>query len=383
MRNLTVDECVERKIDLNDPDLPPKRLTYEKFFYRRDLVKWSVKLNMPVCYYVCSHIDRDNCPGRLTANMSQYKGQSAYSIKVGKKEHTCKLNGNVGIKMDMEKDVNELINERALKEAGKSCRELALKIFEDVLEKYDEVAVGSMPNATEIARKIQQTRSEHRNGNWDGLICTEPMCNVSEDDNRKFLQFCSTVNVNGELVKIIGWAHPQLIDLMRCSELKIFIDCTFKVVPTGFYQVMIIMVYSEQFGIYVPVWYVLLPSKSREVYKALGYIKLATPLKMKIKSAVCDFETSLMDAIKFAFGLLFLIGCYFHWLQCQLRKMKELGISKEVRHDMMSLVGLLTEVTDKDLENNNGVHYIQTVKTRTLWNSKISTGIMSINMDQW
>ena len=96
MPNLALNDCNKSAIKLlksktqikEYPNLLPKRLTYEKFFYRRDLVKWSVKLNMPVCYYVCSHIDRDNCPGRLTANMSQYKGQSAYSIKVGKKERT-------------------------------------------------------------------------------------------------------------------------------------------------------------------------------------------------------------------------------------------------------------------------------------------------------
>jgi hypothetical protein len=39
------------------------------------------------------------------------------------------------------------------------------------------------------------------------------------------------------LLEMIGWGHPDLIHMIKGGDHNIFIDCTFKCCPKGYYQV--------------------------------------------------------------------------------------------------------------------------------------------------
>jgi hypothetical protein len=69
------------------------------------------------------------------------------------------------------------------------------------------------------------------------------------------------VVLDGEIYKIVGWAHPSLLFLLRGGRAPLYIDGTFKVVPNGSYQLLIIMIHSPAHNIFVPVWFVLLPGR--------------------------------------------------------------------------------------------------------------------------
>ena len=66
---------------------------------------------------------------------------------------------------------------------------------------------------------------------------------------------------------MIGWSYPDLMFECTGTESNIFFNRTFDSVPFGFFQVMIITVYLQQYQMYIPTFFVLLQSKDGEVYQ--------------------------------------------------------------------------------------------------------------------
>jgi hypothetical protein len=104
--------------------------------------------------------------------------------------------------------------------------------------------------------------------NTTGAIRVPPLVNCSDEiDSKIFLVFDINVLVKGKLVNIIGWGHPDLIHILKTGPKYIFIDCTFKCTPSIFAQCMVIVIYESATELYLPVFYILLPSKDEMVYR--------------------------------------------------------------------------------------------------------------------
>ena len=124
--------------------------------------------------------------------------------------------------------------------------------------------------------------------------------------------------------RIIGFGNPSLIRVLGGNK-RVFIDGTFKIVPKPFYQCLIIMVFDEQTDSFVPVFYVLLTSKTEQIYRhALYWVKASSNYKMKPDSITCDFEKALHNAIALEFPNVIINGCLFHWKQAIRRKIRDL-----------------------------------------------------------
>ena len=186
---------------------------------------------------------------------------------------------------------------------------------------------------------------------WESLIQMFPYCTVSESDERFFLQFILTTPVfdsKGQcsIQKIIGWAHPDLLHLLKGSKVHAFVDMTFKIVPIrgGFTQLMVIMVYCQAEDMYVPVFYILLQSKYETVYYlALQQVINCSEWKFEPKTFTCDFEIALINAIKTNWkdeAKAEIIGCYFHMKQAARRKLLKLNIDKDVISNLVDENGL-------------------------------------------
>jgi hypothetical protein len=148
------------------------------------------------------------------------------------------------------------------------------------------------------------------------MIKTYPLKCCSTEDERTFLQFYLTVTIDGELQTIIGWGHPDLIHMMKYGKVHLFMDCTFKMVPKGFSQCMILMIYTPATGMYVPVFYVLLQSKKQNVYyHAIQQCICASDWKMEAITYTADFEKAIMSQLKEQFPEGVGIFCLFHWKQ--------------------------------------------------------------------
>ena len=137
--------------------------------------------------------------------------------------------------------------------------------MQDKIErKYDKLPFKGL-NSCQLKSIVLYTRRKEF-ADREGAIASFPLVLCSDDDDRLFLQFNATVNLQNSLQKIIGWGHPDLIHLLKYGAVNTFIDCTFSCVPKGFEQCLIVMVCDRSTSLYVPVFYVLLQSKLENAY---------------------------------------------------------------------------------------------------------------------
>ena len=78
-----------------------------------------------------------------------------------------------------------------------------------------------------------------------------------------------------------------------------FVDGTFRVVPQGFYQLLIYMIYDKGSELYIPVVYGLVQNKTQLTYQIfLQKINMLTHFKFSATTITCDFEKGLINACK-------------------------------------------------------------------------------------
>jgi hypothetical protein len=120
--------------------------------------------------------------------------------------------------------------------------------------------------------------------------------------------------------------------LAECSTW--YMDGTFQHCPKFFYQLF--TVHGLQNGIYVPVVFTLLPSKSRSVYECV--FERLKSISLKILNKVLqpqlgftDLEQAMYGAFRSSFPLSQSKFCRFHVSQAWFRKIAEMGLSSEYR----------------------------------------------------
>jgi hypothetical protein len=69
------------------------------------------------------------------------------------------------------------------------------------------------------------------------------------------------------MCRMIGWAHHNMIHILKNGDNDVFIDGTFDFVPKGFKQFMIIMIYKLATNMDLLIFHILLQSKKEIVYR--------------------------------------------------------------------------------------------------------------------
>jgi hypothetical protein len=206
-------------------------------------------------------------------------------------------------------------------------------------------------------------------GGWEQKIRMPPLCHASDADTRLFLQFDCSYSIPGDpvLSRMIGFGHPDLLFLLKSGPMNTFIDCTFRIVPKGFYQLMIIMVYSSAHETYVPVLYILLQNKKEHTYlRALTEAEFAANHHLRPKTVTCDFELALINAIVGKFPNVPLIGCLFHFKQAIRRKLvKDYKLPSDVVTTLCGENGHLNLLCSIDINDiiPHGIPYIRSKMT--------------------
>ena len=330
-----------------DPSVPPQPLwessvVHSSYLFIKKEAKFSNKFGWS-CYYRCSKF-RAGC----TASLIHRDSTSTVEIPNG--IHTCpiakiekrKLDSilvhNVGI-LDLTAEMKikiELLSVTDMKPA----RLLAESISEDFELLYTGQIVKCLTR-DQIRKLILKFRNEEF-GNWRAVISSPPLCFSSDGDERLFLQFNHSLNVDDELVNFIGWANPDLIFLLRCIKSNLFIDCTFYIVPKGFSQCMIIMVYHPVTKLYLPVFFILLQSAKYEVYfHAIGAAIGQCDFMCEGLTVTLDYEQGLIKAVTEQFPDADKVLCLFHWKQAIRRKLLSFHIPKNVVSLLMGHDGLI------------------------------------------
>lgn len=246
-------------------------------------------------------------------------------------------------------EMKQVAQELALSETKMSSIKIGQLVLDRMERKYDNLPYKGL-NSYQLQNLVHHTRRKEF-ADWEGAIASFPMVLCSDDDDRLFLQFNTTLNLENKLQKIIGWGHPDLIHLLKYGEVNTFIDCTFSCVPQGFEQCLIIMAYDKSTSLYVPIFYVLLQSKLEKAYfHALQLCISASDWQFVARTVTCDFEQALLGAVEGNFPSAPIVGCVFHWKQALRRKMISYRIPKDVISSLMSADGLINILTHCPIE---------------------------------
>lgn len=111
--------------------------------------------------------------------------------------------------------------------------------------------------------------------------------------------------------------HEKFINKLEIKN--IHIDATFKCVPKGFYQLLIIGAISEKK--LRPIAFCLMTGKMQKLYEKV-FKHLRDELGITAKKIMTDFECSLRNAAKNIYSEATIQGCWFHYIQCIRRQAK-------------------------------------------------------------
>ncbi|XP_050065493.1 uncharacterized protein LOC126554455 [Aphis gossypii] len=130
--------------------------------------------------------------------------------------------------------------------------------------------------------------------------------------------------------RILIFGRPLGLKLLKDSKIW-YMDGTFKVAPTLFSQVYVILTEFLE-GVH-PAVYALLPNKKEQTYIQL--ISMINQLQPDLQptSVSCDFELGAITAIKNSFENINSFGCYFYLSQNFLKKVGELHLLSKYNNE--------------------------------------------------
>jgi hypothetical protein len=320
-----------KKVKIEPPPGSEGSFTFQGYTYQRKDTQMR-KGGIITCYYVCAHHKAKKCTKNCSVKFHP-DGNMEYVYNDG--EHLCTnaaviQSGRFAV-IDLQQSMRAEVSSLAVQQPQARPKDLAVKVLQDTQADHSEEMVKLL-DVNQLCKEVYNARAEVFGTSWEGAIKSAPLINPSDTDDRLFLQFdAEWAACDKTFQRILGWAHPDLVFLLKTGPLNAFVDCTFKCVPAPFKQLMVFMVYSRAHRTYVPVFYVLVQSKLLEVYeRALREIWLATGKMLKCISFTCDFEQNLITAGKEVFKDTTIIPCYFHWKQALRRKLVDLGIPADV-----------------------------------------------------
>lgn len=138
-----------------------------------------------------------------------------------------------------------------------------------------------------------------------------------------FLEKKNWMYINDKNSNILSLTTEQNLNFMKeCDTL--YMDGTFSSVPVFFKQLFTIHGFKN--GLYVPVFFSLLPSKTSASYRT-AFLHLNELCEIEPVQVYIDFESAIHLAAKSVWPDIKIKGCRFHLGQAWYRKMQSLGLA--------------------------------------------------------
>jgi hypothetical protein len=197
-------------------------IMHQNFSFHKKEAKYSIKFGW-TCYYRSSKF-RHPCSAVILHR------HAAGTFEVANGIHTCAIGlvekrkmdpvfiNTTGI-MDLTAEINIKIELLALTDM-QPARLLAIQISEEFELLYAGQIIKSL-SRDQIRKKIKRFRLEEF-GNWQSVISSPPLCLATDTDERLFLQFNMSINIDEEMVRFVGWANPNLIFMAQFWILPTF-----------------------------------------------------------------------------------------------------------------------------------------------------------------
>lgn len=241
--------------------------------------------------------------------------------------HTCKA--------DLEKNTMYMkLNE--LKEEVCMNLEPIRKLFDKSFENIDGFSLSNIPKFDDKKDSLYRARKK--------FLGAERLTfhSIEEEVIPEVLQKDFLVTADSNEKKILVFATKLSRKLLKSSK-SFFADGTFKITPKPFYQVFTIHadLYSDDDCTnIVPVVYTLLPDKSQDTYTRL--FNILKNIGMEINKFKCDYERSIMNAVKVVYPEARITGCFFHFQKAIWKKARELNVTNTMEEkNIIKKVGIL------------------------------------------
>ena len=277
-------------------------------------------------YYHCSRKDDLQCPVRVTLDISS----DMIVSEKGEHNHDNEL---------VENTVKKLVKNvftPAVANPSVGGRSVMKDISSAILNNVGQEGLSYMPSPKTISATLSRKRKREKNfppipHSWDEMKVPECFQKTSDGQDFCILE----EQVPGTNMFIWGFASMSGMTVMANSE-EWFIDGTFELVDsTLFKQVWVIVCPIHDSKTSIPVAFFFLPGKEYSLYKiVLDLIKEKAAIITQPKNIHMDFELGPLKAVKAVFPMSKIITCDFHWKQCIMRKLQDLGLKKYFSSDL-------------------------------------------------
>jgi len=138
------------------------------------------------------------------------------------------------------------------------------------------------------------------------------------------------VTVSDNETAVIFASNDQ-VELLR-TALVVYIDSTFRVVPSLFHQLFTIFAPHAEHTF--PVCFALMTRKTTALYEAMFRVVHELVPEFKLTQVIADVEEAPATAARAVFGSdLHVSGCWFHFAQALVKRMRKLGLVNPLRDD--------------------------------------------------
>lgn len=257
-------------------------------------------------------------------------------------------------------EMKELLEKKALANFRVLPKTVYKEVKDVLVAKYEIRVVIDMLTLEQSKGIVQRARDAITGGDVFRVIEGVPDRHISETDARDFLQFNCAYTQGGELHRVVGFGHPELIKLLEYCGTHVFIDGTFKVAPAPFAQCLIVILYDQAVELYLPVFYILTTARDEWAYwHAFHWLKVTTRMKISPSTVSCDFEWGIIKGVQDEFSDAAIVGCLFHWKQALRKNMLHVRVPVAHIKEAMKpgVLDLLTVVPAKNLAK--GIKHVQ------------------------
>ena len=146
------------------------------------------------------------------------------------------------------------------------------------------------------------------------------------------------ISVDENSTAIIFATDAQL-RLLTSAHL-IYMDSTFRVVPSLYYQLFTVFVPHADYSF--PVFYALMPRKTKDLYVAVMRMISQLAPDFQPTQVIADFEEAPTSAVLEVFGADVVIsGCWFHYAQALVKRMRKLGLTDACKSDVETSTAII------------------------------------------
>ena len=316
--------------------------------------------------YRCKHFSRFTCKAKvsITLNKSQITATDVHSIP-------CKYhNGNkTTIDLDIlttHSEFSAYMADRVKKMFLDDPSKMPLEVWDEInLEMTLKYKCWAGMMKEQVVNLVNNTRQATFGGDIYAQLEAANMTTMKDGTGQQFLQSNCFIANNVKKIhsRILCFANPKLLRLLSGPK-HLYIDGTFKCVPSQFSQLLIVMIFNDSTSSYVPVMYILLQGKSEFEYKhALQQLINCSENKCKAITVTCDFEKALHNCARKQFGKAKIVGCLFHFKQALRRRMKTVLHIKEDQIQMAmekNSIDILTIINNSEIRGK-GLMYVKSI----------------------